>query len=395
MTAIHAQSLAALDMELTWQSAEARHVERYLARRVNIWRDILPTGMQEQLMGLAPGDKIQVELLPGRDLPRFDPSRIFTIPRSEFRSRRIQNRMVLARKGRFYPRGMLGNLPGVFPQDAQPGRIIDLDETFMTVDLNHPLAGKKATLQAVVLDAAEKVSETGGRLSCWMEEIADNGPGMQVRYGSVPTDFDGPETRQRLDQSPDCDFYGQPRLVGHVDHQASAFLQEYYGAELSPGNTVLDLMSSVQSHLPGDQGLVVTGLGLSREELHANPQLTTRLVHDLNQNPALPFAENSFDAVVCSLSIEYLTDPQAVIAQCARVLRPGGKLLIGFSNRWFPTKAVLGWTCMNSSAWAWCWNMCIGPQRSPIWPRSVFATGGGLRMIRISARHQPAILCTL
>jgi hypothetical protein len=29
------------------------------------------------------------------------------------------------------------------------------------------------------------------------------------------------------------------------------------------------------------------------------------------------------------------------------VLRPGGRLLVGFSNRWFPTKAVKLWTEMH------------------------------------------------
>ncbi|HJX45389.1 MAG TPA: SAM-dependent methyltransferase, partial [Geodermatophilus sp.] len=41
--------------------------------------------------------------------------------------------------------------------------------------------------------------------------------------------------------------------------------------------------------------------------------------------------------------IDYLTRPVEVLAEVARVLRPGGTLAVTFSNRCFPTKAVRGW----------------------------------------------------
>jgi SAM-dependent methyltransferase len=42
---------------------------------------------------------------------------------------------------------------------------------------------------------------------------------------------------------------------------------------------------------------------------------------------ALPFAEGSLDAVVSASVLEYVPDPGAVLAECARVLRPGGVLV--------------------------------------------------------------------
>lgn len=47
----------------------------------------------------------------------------------------------------------------------------------------------------------------------------------------------------------------------------------------------------------------------------------------------LPFAESSFDTVVSFETIEHLDAPAAFIAECARVLRPGGKLIISTPNR--------------------------------------------------------------
>ena len=90
-----------------------------------------------------------------------------------------------------------------------------------------------------------------------------------------------------------------------------------------------------------DERLV--GLGLNREELEKNSQLSEFVVHDLNADPTLPFEANTFDAVVNTASVEYLTDPLAVFKEVNRILRPEGHLIVTFSNRWFPSKAIKIW----------------------------------------------------
>ena len=60
-------------------------------------------------------------------------------------------------------------------------------------------------------------------------------------------------------------------------------------------------------------------------------------------DPQLPFADGSFDAAVCCVSVDYLTRPLEVFTEVGRVLRPDGPLVITFSNRCFPTKAIRGW----------------------------------------------------
>lgn len=43
---------------------------------------------------------------------------------------------------------------------------------------------------------------------------------------------------------------------------------------------------------------------------------------------ALPFADRSFDGVTCGYVLEHLPDPRAGLAELARVLSPGGRMLL-------------------------------------------------------------------
>lgn len=349
MTRISDNTLATIEFTLRWRSGQGSHAERFLARKVNLWRDIFPPGLREALEGREPGERVLLDYAPGQALPQRDASLAVRVPVSCFAAPTVAGRTTRLARGRFYPRGLFASrLPGVYPQDARPARALELSGDSVLLDLNHPLAGLPVSLEALVTDVAPKASDTGGRLSCWMEEIAGAGPGMQARAKpTAPTDFGGEDAASRLDETPDTLFYGSPRMTGHVDATASAHLRDIYAARLSPGLKVLDLMSSVQSHLPAVLGLHVTGLGLNAREMQANPALGSHLVQDLNENPALPFPDASFDAVTLSLSVEYLTRPRDVLREAARVLRPGGQVLIGFSNRWFPTKAVRCWLDMH------------------------------------------------
>jgi SAM-dependent methyltransferase len=117
-----------------------------------------------------------------------------------------------------------------------------------------------------------------------------------------------------------------------------------YTRVLPVGARILDLMASIDSHLADDlQTVFFVGLGMNREELNANPRLSESLVHDLNPDPGLPFADASFNAAVCSVSVEYLTDPLAEFAEVWRALKPGEVFINSFSSRWFPPKAINLW----------------------------------------------------
>lgn len=153
-----------------------------------------------------------------------------------------------------------------------------------------------------------------------------------------------PQFFRRVDETDDSLFYEQPRLVTHIDDQAIEALTAFYGQVLEGKRAVLDLMSSWISHLPDDVQLErVAGLGLNADELSENPRLTERVVQDLNADPVLPFEDDSFDAAIVSVSVQYLVRPVEVFAEVGRVLKAGSPFAVAYSNRMFPTKAVAIW----------------------------------------------------
>ena len=158
------------------------------------------------------------------------------------------------------------------------------------------------------------------------------------------------ELFRRADESSDSDFYRQPRLVAHIEPETIEAVTRLYRELLPPGGAILDMMSSWISHLPAEiQFARVAATGMNQRELAANARLTDFKVHDLNADPKLPFGDAEFDAVTCCVSVQYLTRPVKVFADVARVCRAGAPLVITFSNRCFPTKAVAGWQSLDDA----------------------------------------------
>ncbi len=147
----------------------------------------------------------------------------------------------------------------------------------------------------------------------------------------------------RDDEADDGIFYSVTRKVTHIEDGAIEALRSFYGEILPPAAAVLDLMSSWRSHLPHHGLGPVTGLGMNGAEMDDNPQLDDWVVQDLNADSVLRWPDATFDAAVCTVSVQYLTSPVAVFAETKRVLRPGSVFAVAFSNRCFPTKAVAVW----------------------------------------------------
>ena len=147
----------------------------------------------------------------------------------------------------------------------------------------------------------------------------------------------------RDDDASDDRFYSFPRKVVHIDEGAIEALGHLYADVLPPNGRLLDLMSSWRSHLPASITGEVIGLGMNAEEMADNPRLAGHVVHDLNHDPRLPFADGEFAGAMCAVSIQYVVHPLRVFREVRRVLRSGSPFVVAFSNRCFPTKAIAAW----------------------------------------------------
>lgn len=166
------------------------------------------------------------------------------------------------------------------------------------------------------------------------------------------------EDFQRYDPSSDNIFYDQPRFVTHIDDGAIAALTKFYERSFPPSGSndvaVLDLCSSWISHYPkGYKAGRIAGLGMNEDELKRNVALTEWTVKDLNEDPRLPYEDNSFDVVTNAVSVDYLTRPLEMFREMHRVLKPGGQAIMSFSNRCFPTKAIAIWTATGDMDHIW------------------------------------------
>ena len=166
----------------------------------------------------------------------------------------------------------------------------------------------------------------------------------------------------RADESPDTRFYAQPRIVHHIDDDAISMIKELYKKELPRGGAVLDLMSSWTSHLATGAGedaadgyfSRVSAVGMNADELAKNPALHDFNVIDLNATPKLAqYGDQTFDAIFCSVSVDYLSRPLDVFAELHRVLKPDGLAIFTWSNRMFPTKAISAWRLASEPARLW------------------------------------------
>ena len=150
--------------------------------------------------------------------------------------------------------------------------------------------------------------------------------------------------RRKWDSSDDAMFYAEPRFVHHLDASFRQRLTQLYRERIPADAVVLDLMSSWVSHLPDDVSYAsVIGHGLNARELGANPRLERSWVQNLNRDQQLPLESSSVDATLIVAGWQYLQQPEAVAAELLRVTRPGGQLIVAFSNRMFFTKAPQIW----------------------------------------------------
>ncbi|GAA0911425.1 SAM-dependent methyltransferase [Streptomyces thermoalcalitolerans] len=106
---------------------------------------------------------------------------------------------------------------------------------------------------------------------------------------------------------------------------------------IGPGSRVLDLGCGTGRpalRIAARTGADVTGISVSHKQIErataavAGHDLADRVRFERADAMDLPFAEASFDAVIALESIIHMPDRAHVLRQVARVLRPGGRLVL-------------------------------------------------------------------
>lgn len=127
--------------------------------------------------------------------------------------------------------------------------------------------------------------------------------------------------------------------------------------KFKPGEKVLDLgcgegRHAISAYLLAD--IDVIGLDLSAADLATAKGRLREFTQD-HENPAkscvfvrgsglcLPFADNSFDKVICAEVLEHIHDYQSILGEIRRVLKPGGVFAVSVP-RFFPE-----WICWRLS----------------------------------------------
>lgn len=105
------------------------------------------------------------------------------------------------------------------------------------------------------------------------------------------------------------------------------------------GRQVLDLgcAGGFMAEAMTERGAQVTGIDPASEAISAARRHADaagfKIGYDVGVGEDLPYADESFDAVVCVDVLEHVRDLDQVIREVARVLRPGGLFLFDTINR--------------------------------------------------------------
>lgn len=102
-----------------------------------------------------------------------------------------------------------------------------------------------------------------------------------------------------------------------------------------PGHRALDVgcgPTPVAAMSLRDTGFRATGIDVSAEIVGIARDTTEGVELVVGDGEALPFADASFDVLTCDDTLEHAFDQQAMVREMARVLRPGGRLLLVTPN---------------------------------------------------------------
>ena len=125
---------------------------------------------------------------------------------------------------------------------------------------------------------------------------------------------------------------------GYVAAPALHYFKELIRLRIKPGALVLDAGAGTglrtQALLQNSEPARVVALDASRQMLSAAAGKIhdARVIFQEGDLTRLPFAPDTFDAVICTWAIETLEYPREAVREFVRVIRPGGVVLYAFCS---------------------------------------------------------------
>ena len=163
-------------------------------------------------------------------------------------------------------------------------------------------------------------------------------------------------------------LFPRPRIYGRESEDAYSqweydtgrdIFSEFFGAERLRGARILDVGCGLGGKTAwyaeaGAEQVFAVDLAwdhVRQTARYAQQRGQSARIHVLRADAMrLPFAEGSFDLVTANDSLEHFADPQAALAELARVLRPGGSLCLYFT----PYRSPLGSHLYDHVKIPWC-----------------------------------------
>lgn len=334
-------------VSMHWNDGRAQHEDHVHFEQPSVAGefDDLPGDIGAAICDAQPGSVIRTQYRRGELFGPWSQEYCHLASSSTFQRNLLPDIPVEPRIGRFYPRKFFLDLPEFMHDVNQPARITRLSQESMSIDLNNSLARFRLDMEIAVNGKHHKIDSFAGDNVDVISQFGSFTGLKACLEGNANTDYgDDMEGLACLDSEDDAVFYQHPRMTQHLDMAALKTVNRLYRRLIPDGAEVLDIMASHDSHLQGVKLHSLHIIGLNQEELAANEAANVSMVHNLNAEPVILLTDDSVDAVVCTVSIEYFTNPIAILTDIRRVLRQGGVFIATFSNRWFPTKSVRIWS---------------------------------------------------